>query len=167
MLAEAIMFRDFQVENNIAKVSGDQPQRFARISLSYNKLASHTALINKVMNYLKATHREALVELNITKKALMRAPAKTVGQAFRAVNATFAELAEIKTLTAVLDRIQIEQNGLTASEMESRKLEERASAVTDFHSQLQRLQSLHEASEKASLFASVLHHDEKDLRREL
>ena len=167
MLAEAIMFRDFQVENNIAKVSGDQPQRFTRITLSYNKLASHTALINKVMSYLKATHREALVELNITKKALIRAPAKTVGQAFRAVNATFAELAEIKTLTAVLDRIQIEPNGFSPSEMESKKLEERANAVTDFHSQLQRLQSLHEANEKASLFASVLHHDEKDLRREI
>lgn len=164
-LVEAIMTRDFELENNITKTFADQPLRFARISLSYNKLASHTALLKKVMDYLKTTQRDALVELKITKKALLRAAAKTVGQAFRAVNATFAELAEIKTLTAVLDRIQIEHNDYSATELESKKLEERATAVTDFHTQLQRLQSLQEASEKASLFASVLHNDEKDLRR--
>ena len=164
-LAETIMARDFQVENNIAKTSADQPLRFIRISLSYNKLSSHTSLIKKVMEYLKATHKETIEELKITKKALMRVAAKTVGQAFRAVNATFAEIAEIKSLTAVLDRIQIEQHDWSSSEMETKKLEERANAVNDFHQQLQRLQTLNETNEKASLFASVLHQDEKELRR--
>ena len=131
-LVEAMMERDFQIENNIAKVSQlEAPQKLSRVNISFNHLPMHTALIKKTMHYLKRTQRESVVDMNITKKALFRASAKTVGQAFKVVNEAFAEIAEVKSLTAVLDRLHIEQHDMTPMQLEARKLEERTEYVAE------------------------------------
>ena len=128
-LVEAIMARDFEIENNIQL---EAPQKLSKVVLSFNQLSAHTALINKTMQFLISKKKDIVSEMNITRTALMRAPsAKTVGQAFKVVNEAFAEITDVKSLIAVLDRVQIEHHELTLGLLEKRKLEERFKHVQE------------------------------------
>lgn len=126
----AMKKRDEMIANNIAKVSQlHGPQKLAKVNLSYNTLPVHTALIEKTLRHFKNGLKGTLAEMNITKKLLIRAVAKTVGQAFKVVNEAFTEIPEVKNIIALLDRIQIVEHKLTPEKFEELKVKELAKYI--------------------------------------
>ena len=126
----AMKKRDEMIANNIAKVSQlHAPQKLAKVNLNYNNLPAHTALIEKTLRHFKSGLKGTVAEMNITKKLLMRAVAKTVGQAFKVVNEAFTEIPEVKSIIGLLDRILIVEHKLTPEKFEELKSKELAKYI--------------------------------------
>lgn len=126
----AMKKRDEIIANNIAKVSQlHAPQKLAQVNLSYNRLPAHTALIEKTLRHFKSGMKGTVAEMNITKKSLMRAVAKTVGQAFKVVNEAFTEIPEVKGIIGLLDRILIVEHKLPPEKLEELKSKDLAKYI--------------------------------------